>query len=512
MRDLFTLIILKWCNLTGLIFLILLAPTSRADNHLCEQSVVAESPTLSEGRVKPLMVVAREFRKRSLSDNCRVSDSVLYCELSIYGVAEFEKRNNCRVEIRVEHDRVREILKTQSRSARLELVDDSRFALTTEYQNEEASGRGETGYALGLGRVLSSANRLHEILDRSDWKVLDSSNQWVSLSTVTMADLVQLLTLSSERLTNQEQFQLRNEITLEKTQPFSWALVLALGAFLLAMAGLKFAIWYLPSLIAACSVLGIQAFGVVLRGFVTSRAPVTNMYETVMWAGLGALFMGIVIAAKQKKTLFLALALATQVIILFMMRFSTSMLDSSLRPLVPVLRDNFWLSTHVTTITLSYACFAFAWIISNVALVKSMMRKKFASLDEWNTVIRINIQVGTVLLAAGIILGGVWADYSWGRFWGWDPKETWSLIALIIYMMILHGKYAGWFRGLGFTQASAFAFMFVLMAWFGVNYILATGLHSYGFSSGGASFLLTVFLAQVGILTLSRVRSSFPVR
>jgi cytochrome c biogenesis factor len=108
--------------------------------------------------------------------------------------------------------------------------------------------------------------------------------------------------------------------------------------------------------------------------------------------------------------------------------------------------------------------------------------------------------VGVVFLAAGVLLGGIWADYSWGRFWGWDPKETWSLIALMIYICILHGKYVGWFKDFNFTLMAGVGFLFILMAWFGVNYILATGLHSYGFSSGGSLFLLTIFTVQLIIL------------
>ena len=111
-----------------------------------------------------------------------------------------------------------------------------------------------------------------------------------------------------------------------------------------------------------------------------------------------------------------------------------------------------------------------------------------------------------ILLAAGIILGGVWADYSWGRFWGWDPKETWSLIVLLVYMAILHGKSTSWIPPHRFVPMVAGAFMTVMMAWFGVNYILASGLHSYGFSEGGAIFLVSFFSIQIAILLLATVK------
>jgi ABC-type transport system involved in cytochrome c biogenesis permease subunit len=95
-----------------------------------------------------------------------------------------------------------------------------------------------------------------------------------------------------------------------------------------------------------------------------------------------------------------------------------------------------------------------------------------------------------VLLAAGTILGGVWAKYSWGRFWGWDPKETWALIALLGYVAVLHGRLAGWLRDLGFLVGVVSAFLGILMAWYGVNFILGVGLHSYGFASGGLGWVL----------------------
>jgi ABC-type transport system involved in cytochrome c biogenesis permease subunit len=95
------------------------------------------------------------------------------------------------------------------------------------------------------------------------------------------------------------------------------------------------------------------------------------------------------------------------------------------------------------------------------------------------------MQVGVLLVAAGTILGGVWADYSWGRFWGWDPKEVWALITLLVYLVPLHGRFAGWVNTFGLVAASVACFLSVLMAWYGVNFVLGVGLHSYGFVEGG---------------------------
>ena len=107
------------------------------------------------------------------------------------------------------------------------------------------------------------------------------------------------------------------------------------------------------------------------------------------------------------------------------------------------------------------------------------------------------LQLGVLLLAAGTILGGVWANYSWGRFWGWDPKETWALIALLCYLTALHGRLAGWWTEFGLVVASVICFLAVLMAWYGVNFVLGKGLHSYGFGIGGETYVATFVLLDL---------------
>ena len=110
------------------------------------------------------------------------------------------------------------------------------------------------------------------------------------------------------------------------------------------------------------------------------------------------------------------------------------------------------------------------------------------------------MQVGVLLIAAGTILGGVWADYSWGRFWGWDPKEVWALITLLVYLIPLHGRFAGWVSTFGLVAASVVCFLSVIMAWYGVNFVLGVGLHSYGFVEGGSQGIMLVILS--GMLAL----------
>jgi ABC-type transport system involved in cytochrome c biogenesis permease subunit len=108
-----------------------------------------------------------------------------------------------------------------------------------------------------------------------------------------------------------------------------------------------------------------------------------------------------------------------------------------------------------------------------------------------------SMQVGVLLVAAGTILGGVWADYSWGRFWGWDPKEVWALIVLLVYLIPLHGRFAGWFNTFALVASSVVCFLSVMMAWYGVNFILGVGLHSYGFVEGGSQGVVMTACAGV---------------
>ncbi|MCB0351280.1 MAG: cytochrome c biogenesis protein CcsA, partial [Bdellovibrionales bacterium] len=194
---------------------------------------------------------------------------------------------------------------------------------------------------------------------------------------------------------------------------------------------------------------------------------------------------------------------------------SSSVLDDALTPLEPVLRDNFWLLTHVVIIVSSYAAFFLAFFIGDVMLfyyLKDETRYKDKIKSGVQSIYRC-IQVGVVLLAAGVILGGVWADYSWGRFWGWDPKETWAFIALLGYLAILHGRIVGLLKDYGLIASAVVSFSLVIMAWYGVNFVLGAGLHTYGFGAGGVEYVAAfvaihlLFVTYVTTLRYNRLKA-----
>jgi ABC-type transport system involved in cytochrome c biogenesis permease subunit len=183
-------------------------------------------------------------------------------------------------------------------------------------------------------------------------------------------------------------------------------------------------------------------------------------------------------------------------------------------PLQPVLRDNFWLTIHVLTIVSSYAAGALAWGLGCLSLGYYLFgryepkptggKAPPAACSTLANFIYKAMQVAVLLLAAGTILGGLWADVSWGRFWGWDPKEVWALVSLLAYMIVLHGRYAGWIGNFGLAAGSVLGAAVIGMSWYGVNFLLGAGLHSYGFGQGGQteffSFLVLnlLFLVAAG--------------
>jgi cytochrome c-type biogenesis protein CcsB len=191
-------------------------------------------------------------------------------------------------------------------------------------------------------------------------------------------------------------------------------------------------------------------------------------------------------------------------------------LERGINVLVPALQS-YWLNYHVIITLSGYACFAIAMGIGHAVLVTGMrangeVTPALARLTKAN--LRI-IQIGSLLLVTGILLGAVWANVSWGRFWGWDPKETWALICWFVYIALLHGRSAGWLGWRGLAAYSVGAFPVVIMTYYGVNYYLS-GLHSYGAGSApGVPWQIFAYMGLEGIFlmwTLGSLRGKVPVR
>ena len=241
-----------------------------------------------------------------------------------------------------------------------------------------------------------------------------------------------------------------------------------------------------------------HSLGMFLRSYIMSRPPVSNMYETVIWVPWVALIAGFVFYLKGNKWPLIASVLLA-FFCLLLSHLAPGVLDGSLQPLEAVLRSSFWLITHVLTITISYSFFFLAFVLGDMVLISYLVNKSdpLSFIYKMHNPIYRSIQWGVVFLAGGTILGAIWADYSWGRFWAWDPKESWALVSLLAYLALLHGKLIGWIRPFGLALGAVLMFFSVIMAWYGVNFVLGAGLHSYGFGSGGLEYVLSFLLLHI---------------
>lgn len=254
--------------------------------------------------------------------------------------------------------------------------------------------------------------------------------------------------------------------------------------------------WWITGLTVA--IIGVflwQTFGIGLRWYISARAPWANAYESMVYVGWTAVLAGLVFARRSR--LVLALATVLGGVILFVSNLNW--LDPQITPLVPVLKS-YWLMIHVSVITASYGFFGMCAMCGLASLGAILVGKNLPELRKIN---ELSMNIGLVLLTAGIFFGAVWANESWGRYWGWDPKETWALITMVVYAMITHSHFVPRLNNpYAFAAMSVGGFATVLMTFFGVNYYLS-GLHSYG-QSGEVSFVaIGIAVVTIGALIIA---------
>jgi cytochrome c-type biogenesis protein CcsB len=238
-----------------------------------------------------------------------------------------------------------------------------------------------------------------------------------------------------------------------------------------------------------------HTFAIGLRWYIAGRAPLSNGFESMVYVAWAAMLAGFVFAKRSRVVLPATALLST--LTLFVAHLSW--MDPEITNLVPVLKS-YWLTIHVAIITASYGFFGLSAILGlfNLALFsfKSKSNRELIESQVQNiTVINeLNLTLGLYLMTIGSFLGAVWANESWGRYWGWDPKETWALITILVYTFILHMRLIPSFKSVfAFNFASLIGIGSVLMTYFGVNYYLS-GLHSY---AGGDSIPVPSWLLYV---------------
>ncbi len=220
--------------------------------------------------------------------------------------------------------------------------------------------------------------------------------------------------------------------------------------------------------------------GLASRWYISGNAPWSNAYETIIFVGLATMLFGLILGKNSSLTI-AATTFLTSTILFFAHQ---NWLDPEIANLVPVL-NSWWLYVHVSIIVASYGPFALGMILGVFSLFliiftnKKNKKKMKLHLKELTTINEMAITVGLVMLTIGNFLGGMWANESWGRYWGWDPKETWALISIMVYAFILHMRLIPGLRSkYTFNLWSIIAFASIMMTYFGVNFYLS-GLHSY---------------------------------
>lgn len=231
-------------------------------------------------------------------------------------------------------------------------------------------------------------------------------------------------------------------------------------------------------LLGACFLAHTTGLGI--RWYVSGRAPWSNGYESMIYIGFTTVLAGLIFSRKSLGGLTATSILASTIL----MVAGLSWLDPEITPLVPVLRS-YWLTIHVSMEAGSYGFLMLGAIIGLLNLLlmafltKNNEERIFRTIKEMTYISEMTLIGGLFMVSIGTYLGGVWANESWGRYWGWDAKETWALVTTLVYAFILHMRFIPGLRGTyAFNLASLFGFASVMMTYFGVNYYLS-GLHSY---------------------------------
>lgn len=238
-----------------------------------------------------------------------------------------------------------------------------------------------------------------------------------------------------------------------------------------------------------------------LRCYILQRPPVSNMFETLLFVPWVAMLIGLLWRGFGNSRLVLGAGALASILLLTLLQVTR--LDSGMENVQAVLDSQYWLIIHVLMIVSSYGVFLLCGILGHLYLL-SYPRRWLASkeLSRLATAILHTMYLGTALLIPGTILGGVWAAQSWGRFWDWDPKESWAFITTCVYLIFIHLYRFQRIGSYGLAMGSVVGLLAVSFTWYGVNYLLGTGLHSYGFGAGGEFWYAAYFVAEIAFLAL----------
>ncbi len=295
------------------------------------------------------------------------------------------------------------------------------------------------------------------------------------------------------------------EFLFNRLQPFTQSMALYVLAFLLACFSwlgwnrtLNRSAFYLLLL-----ALAIHTFGLVSRMYLQERPPVTNLYSSAIFIGWGAVIVSLILERIYRDGIGAACAGAIGFITLIIAHHLAGSGDT-LEMLQAVLDTNIWLATHVVAITTGYSAMFLAGMLAILYIVRGVFTR---SLTKTNADSLARMTYGVVCFATlfsfvGTVLGGIWADQSWGRFWGWDPKENGAVLIVLWCAIVLHARWGGFIRQRGLMIMAIFGNVVTSFSWFGVN-MLGVGLHSYGFMQKAFPWLVGFIISQLALMAVA---------
>ena len=291
---------------------------------------------------------------------------------------------------------------------------------------------------------------------------------------------------------------LEKEIWVNKANLFTVSLVFYLLGFILLGVSWMVQPTLLRNIAYGTMVSGfiLHTYGIYLRMVIMSRPPISTLYETVIFVGFVIVLFSVVIEYLRKDGLGIFIG-SISGSLLHYVGFGYAADGDTMEMLVAVLNSNFWLATHVTTIILGYGSSLMAGLIGHLYLIEKIrVPKQSAHLKSiYDNMFGVTL-IALFFTLFGTILGGIWADQSWGRFWGWDPKENGALLIVLWQLMMVHMRLSGLAKPDSFALGMVLNNIVVIMAWFGVN-LLSIGLHSYGFASGIAVNIIIFTLVEI---------------
>jgi len=295
------------------------------------------------------------------------------------------------------------------------------------------------------------------------------------------------------------------EFLFNRLQPFSQSMALYVLAFLLACA--SWLGWSRPLNRSAFYILllalAIHTFGLFSRMYLQERPPVTNLYSSAIFIGWGAVIVSLILERIFRDGIGAACAGAIGFVTLIIAHHLAGSGDT-LEMLQAVLDTNIWLATHVVAITTGYSAMFLAGMLAIIYIVRGVFTRSLKK-QTADSLARMTYGVvcfATLFSFVGTVLGGIWADQSWGRFWGWDPKENGAVLIVLWCAIILHARWGGFIRQRGLMIMAIFGNVVTSFSWFGVN-MLGVGLHSYGFMQKAFPWLVGFIISQLALMAIA---------